>query len=398
MLSWFEVENFKSIKRLHLDMQPFMVLVGPNGAGKSNVVQALAVMLELLKSETTEALELFGGYDQLVRRRKKAAAWMRFSASKHHPRVDERGQSERSTSFVDVVLKRRATTDMSHVSREEAWLDRNGSRFLHVVRTDDGIDFLTTPENQVLSDYIRTKAEEAHKQGAETLALGDFIGGPAIRRIRLDATALREDSRLGERVYGRDMSPAGGGLPLALERLRPPGKPPTEAFHRVLAGLREVYPRIEDVSTIHYQPGRIAVSFKERGIDAELGEGNVSDGVIHALALLVALETTTDKILVIEEPENALHPWALQRIMERAQEDPPRKEPLILTTHSPVVVDAVKDPASLFIVENDDKRGTIVTPALEKEHALRSILAESGQKLGDVWLGGSLGGVPGAER
>ena len=62
--------------------------------------------------------------------------------------------------------------------------------------------------------------------------------------------------------------------------------------------------------------------------------------------------------------------------------------------NSPTLIDAVEDPVSLFIVENDDKKGTVVTPALTREKALRAILAESGQKLGEVWLDGLLGGVP----
>jgi predicted ATPase len=143
----------------------------------------------------------------------------------------------------------------------------------------------------------------------------------------------------------------------------------------------------------------VALSFKERRIDGRLGEPNVSDGVIHALALLVAIEvsqerTTNPDVLIIEEPENALHPWALHKIVEDAQELP-RPEPLLFTTHSPVLVNAVKAPESLYIVENDEQKGTLAFPAEEKEHALRAILAASGQKLGDLWLDGSLGGVPG---
>src|SRR4051794_7887835 len=48
MITCFEVKNFRSIKSLALPMRPFMVLVGPNGAGKTNVIQALALMGDLL--------------------------------------------------------------------------------------------------------------------------------------------------------------------------------------------------------------------------------------------------------------------------------------------------------------------------------------------------------------
>lgn len=211
---------------------------------------------------------------------------------------------------------------------------------------------------------------------------------PTAVRLRLDASALRRDAASAD-VQGGLLGLSGDGLPRAVERVRG-----TPAFRRVLTGLQAVYPRIEDVDTVQLLPGEVALRFKERAINQGLGQANVSDGVMHAVALLLVLEgSPPDSTLLIEEPENALHPWALRTIIQRVQETP-RPGPLLLATHSPTLIDAVEDPASLFIVENDDKKGTVVTPALTREKALRAILAESGQKLGEVWLGGLLGGVP----
>jgi hypothetical protein len=48
-------------------------------------------------------------------------------------------------------------------------------------------------------------------------------------------------------------------------------------------------------------------------------------------------------------------------------------------------------------VENLEEYGTTVTPALGREAGLQSILNESGQRLGEVWVQGTLGGVPGSD-
>ena len=101
-------------------------------------------------------------------------------------------------------------------------------------------------------------------------------------------------------------------------------------------------------------------------------------------------------MLAIEEPENAIHPWALRKMIEQAQ-SPTAKGPLMITTHSTVVVDAIKDPLSLFIVEPESDGGTTVEPAVDKETALDSILRDSGKKLGELWLEGGLGGIPSAD-
>ena len=57
-------------------------------------------------------------------------------------------------------------------------------------------------------------------------------------------------------------------------------------------------------------------------------------------------------------------------------------------------MNAIQDPSALYVVENHDKHGTQVHPAREREESLDTILKETEQKLGDVWMDGSLGGVP----
>jgi predicted ATPase len=162
--------------------------------------------------------------------------------------------------------------------------------------------------------------------------------------------------------------------------------------------LQSVYPRIEDVIPHRVQPGQLTLQFKERGISEPLGQGSVSDGVLHALALLVMLEGSDRSrgVLAIEEPENAIHPWSVRAMVAHAQDDPKRQ--ILITTHSETVVNAVRDPASLFIVDIEDRLGTVINAAHDREDAIDSILANSGQKLGDLWMDGSLGGVPKADQ
>ncbi len=332
-LLWFEVENFKSIKKLRIELRPLMVLVGPNGAGKTNIMQALALALDLLRGDHASVVERYGGYEQLVRRGVRRASHIRLSIG------------------IGVLPRPKGRSP----GRVE-------------------IAFRMTPD--------RTVPDPSLVSMAAALQL------PTAIRLRLDASALRSDVA-GGMLQGGLLGISGDGLPRAVERVRG-----TPAFKRILAGLQTVYPRIETVDTVQLLPGEVALRFKERSIKDGLGQANVSDGVMHALALLLVLEASDPgSTLLIEEPENALHPWALRTILRRVQESP-RPGPLLLATHSPTLIDAVEDPASLFIVENDDRKGTVVTPALTREKALRSILAESGQKLGEVWLGGLLGGVP----
>lgn len=219
-----------------------------------------------------------------------------------------------------------------------------------------------------------------------------LLEGATVKRLRLDSTTLRQDALTRELSRGF-IGPAGEGLALAVDRLRGHNPEPSPRFRRILEQLNRVYPRIEDVQSTRIQPGRFVLRFKEKGIADALGQSNVSDGVLHSLALLLALNPTRERgVVAIEEPENAIHPWPLRQIISHAQTN--EHGPLIITTHSPVVVDAIANTESLHVVELSDTDGTQVVRARDREQALDSILRESGMKLGEYWVSGGIGGVP----
>lgn len=452
MISHFEASNFKSLKEFRLDLRRFMVLVGPNGAGKTNLVRALEVFGEVLRRGTVEPIQEHG-YDQLIRREKRPArAGLSFSLRTELPALFV----ERAISRILTVHKPKEPlkpqpppvlevglsvtgsvhTDELHIAREVLRLISpqgtleisSDERGISVQPGDDPrLRYLLLYELSGYAPYtnwaevarspsdarMRRLLTEAFRparskdvdprllqivnwQRRPSLMTRHLRDVSQVTRLHLDASALRRSPSFEE---ARDsLGPTGEGLASAVARLRGPKPTPSPQFRKVLEALQEVYPRIEDVLTRRIPSGHLMLVFKERGISEELGQGSISDGVLHALALLVALHQGGGKeqpgLLAIEEPENAIHPWPLRRLIGYAQRS---SRQILLTTHSETVVNAVTDPEALFIVENDDKRGTFVTQATERESALRAILQESGQRLGDVWLDGSLGGVPGAE-
>ncbi len=442
MITSVEIKNFKSIKALSVDLPKFSVLVGPNGSGKTNIVQALELFGEILQRGTTDPVR-DRGWEQLIRRAKRPArGGITLGVDVSHiisiPALRSPGTPEDAGRTFDlsiVTLSARITLtgldggrdvavereelvarspagELSIVADRSGWTIDVGSDPalwslfpLNVGGTSGpamGVDQRSRSLEQTFGSVFRTA--DGSDQGVLQLFnrarfplpwLSSLLQSCRIHRIRLDTSALRDDSPTRD-ARSTVLGSAGEGLAAAVDRLRGSGKESSAAFRRVLSALQKVYPRIEDIRAHRIQPGRLTLLFKERGIEQDLGQSNVSDGVLRALALLVMLEGDKHRarggLLAIEEPENALHPWSLQLMIERAQAS---AQQVLITTHSETVVDAIKDPASLLIVENDDPNGTIVALAHDRESALDTILAESGQKLGDVWLGGALGGVPG---
>lgn len=436
MITHFEAANFKSIKVIGTGLRPFMVLVGPNGAGKTNIVRALELFGEVVRRGTTDPVRE-QGYAQIIRRGERPARGGLYLAV-HVPlprdvisrslRLDPGSHPdglEPVTIEASVAMRGSVSSDDVRVTDEQLTLRSakglfsvraKGPKPKIVESSDPNLSYLfarslmgRVPSFEELKKRQLSFFEEAFTQEEEPEGrvlrllnwqrltspwIRHFRDAVSVTRLRLDSSALRRDSTFEESSISHLIGPAGEGLAAAVARLRGSSEKPNERFVPLLQALQRVYPRIKDVRAARIQPGRLVLLFKEQGIAEELGQSNVSDGVLHALALLVALEGGLGRagILAIEEPENAIHPWSLRAMVTKAQEHGARQ--ILLTTHSETVVNAVKDTDSLYIVENDLEEGTTIIPAKKREEALDSILRDSGQKLGEVWLDGTVGGVP----
>jgi predicted ATPase len=89
---------------------------------------------------------------------------------------------------------------------------------------------------------------------------------------------------------------------------------------------------------------------RDRVVSASLAP----DGWFVSLLHLVALASTdTGDVIAIDEPENALHPFAIKVILERMRTWSRRRSvTVLLATHSPVIINAFDQcPEQLFVME-----------------------------------------------
>ncbi len=142
---------------------------------------------------------------------------------------------------------------------------------------------------------------------------------------------------------------------------------------RIIYGLRKIFPgltfRIEQVR------GLISLSAEEDGL--QLSPAGVPDGAIKLLALLTAIEHNPS-ILLIDEIENSMHVKMIEHIVDELNS---LELPVIVATHSPIVVDLV-DPEKILIVVKDRMKGTYIETIKEPEK-LRRRLKELGLALSD---------------
>ncbi len=118
----------------------------------------------------------------------------------------------------------------------------------------------------------------------------------------------------------------------------------------------------------------------------------VFDGTVKWLCILVSLFVPVSRVYLLEEPENFLHPWMQQRLIE-IMRDQARQNgtAFLLSSHSSTVLNAAL-PEEVLVVTQDDE-GTHLTQLAQRDDIAR-VLSESDFQLGDLWVSGVLGGTP----
>jgi type I restriction enzyme M protein len=132
----------------------------------------------------------------------------------------------------------------------------------------------------------------------------------------------------------------------------------TEAMRKIIPGLV----RIDDSAVGRYMSLRF---FQARpgGKEAEFTATEMSEGAIRALAILVAAQQIRPhELLILEEPEVALHPGAAGVLFD-ALKTASRRGSVLITTHSPELLDAAHDEEILVC---DYRKGVTDVGPLDK--------------------------------
>ena len=131
-----------------------------------------------------------------------------------------------------------------------------------------------------------------------------------------------------------------------LKRTRP------KEWRHIISAMRALLPNLRDIDVDYTSMRTLGLLFDEHGIHRPWSVGEVSDGTIQTLALLVAIFDSRFSMLVIEEPENSVHPWIIRRLMDACMTAATARQ-IVLTTHSPLVINAVA-PESVYVLWRDD--------------------------------------------
>jgi predicted ATPase len=363
-ISEIRIRGVRCIEDITLRVEGLTVLIGPNGSGKSTIVE-VAQLLHLFGQSGWE--ERFfhdhGGPARLVRQG-EASFSLGLTIGGAAPRV-------RYDVTIAPSARALAVRDESLVvwggGQNGVWLPvvhRGAGEEPYFVTRGDGKPTLTPipdlaptslaihsfgqfPPNVAITRLIRAL------QSISVQVPFDVRAGWTTPNV---IPALRQSNVL-RAVDGLERF--GANLANAWHRLKNDFGPVHwgETMLEVRAGLGE---DVEDVST-QADPSGGQVALKVRfASGAELPAHVLSDGMLVYLAF-VALARLSDprrSLLVFDEPELHLHPELLARVVGLLQEAS-AATPVLLTTHSDRLLDALADPAaSVVLCDLDPQRRT----------------------------------------
>ncbi|GAA4317197.1 AAA family ATPase [Compostibacter hankyongensis] len=118
----------------------------------------------------------------------------------------------------------------------------------------------------------------------------------------------------------------------------------------------------------------------------------VSDGTIKWLCIVTSIYVGFSNIYLLEEPENFLHPWMQQKLIQIMRDQAHESDTIfLLTSHSITLLNGC-NPNEIRIVEST-KDGTKIK-SIEEEEEITGFLKNSDFRLGDLWVSGGIGAVP----
>jgi predicted ATPase len=147
--------------------------------------------------------------------------------------------------------------------------------------------------------------------------------------------------------------------------------------------LRRRIPRIERVDPQTLPSGHLLLMLKDAPFTQAVQARYASDGTMKMLAYLVQLNDPAPPPLIgIEEPENFLHPKLVRELAEECDQAAANTQ-LIVTTHSPFFIDALK-PNQVWAMTRDTSGYTSVKRIADMPEVQNQLGA--GAKLGDLWM------------
>lgn len=351
-----------------VELRPLNLLIGANGSGKSNIVDILG-LVAALPVDLPAVVREGGGMAEWV--------WKGAAAAPIEAEVTVTVESF-PNNFRHTLALRAGWQSRVEVVRERIDVHDYQAWSMAYQRGAPTGDATITPaprsDQSVLGSARAPPLDE----------LRGCYGGILIHRgfatDRASPLRMPQPSDLPDDT----LLPNGTNLGVVLSGMQL--KPQVwDALHEAMSRF---YPKFLGIKTV-VQGGTVQLFVRESGLDRLIPASRLSEGTLRYLALLaVLLNAAHGSVLVIEEPEQGLHPDVIEDLAGHLRAAAARAQ-LVVTTHSEHLVSALSDEPEAVLVVDRIETGTHI----KRLNAANLASWLERYRLGELWMKGEIGGT-----
>jgi predicted ATPase len=384
------LRGFKTIKDLEsFQPGPITVLIGPNGAGKSNFISFFRLLSWALvpPGQLQEHVAKLGGASAILhdgpQRTRDIEAHLVLTTHAE-PIFGLRDENEYSFHLAYAAGDTLIYTEEKYRFPGGDWkMFTAGHKEPELIKAAEG-DTTGIIVPRMRRSLVRGVAEKSRaKEAANTILTAlrklivhqfhDTSDGSRVRQKWSvdDSQGLKEDA---------------GNLAPFLYRLQQQYPP---YYARIVDTIRLILPFFADFE-LKPEFGKVLLAWRERGSDRVFTASQAADGMLRILALVALLqqpESDLPDVVILDEPELGLHPYAIE-VLAGLIRAASQYAQVILATQSVSLIDRFT-PEDVVVVERDGRESKFHR---HTEAELHSWLQE--YTLSELWEKNVIGGRP----
>jgi predicted ATPase len=355
MLKHISIKGYKSIKELSLDLSPINVLIGANGSGKSNFISFFKLLSWMMLSPGQ--LEFFVG-------KSGGASSFLFDGASVTPQIEAKLDFENNSNKYGYSFRLANAVSDTFIFAEEKFGDLSDFN----LSTINPISYPIATQSDNASLNLRMKnfnlVKERMSGHRESRLIDLAVSGEQIAKnvfslVQGFATYQFHDTSQTARFKQRwnvddnqYLKEDAGNLAPFLLRLR---ENEPRYYQRIVETLRLIAPFFADF-VLRSMGNTVILQWQEIGTDLVFNPHQASDGTLRAMALVTLLLQPPDSlpdVLILDEPELGLHPYAIDIVGSLINSVSNRCQ-VILATQSPLLVDCF-EPEEIIVVERNNR-------------------------------------------
>lgn len=364
-LDFVTIKGFKSVSLLDkVELRPVNILIGANGSGKSNIIGVFSFLHQIREGRLQDFVRKSAGADQMLHFGSKTTSemlfWISFAGNKNSYRI---------------LLKPTADDSLYPALEEIGYWDkaRHPKPFTDLLspREDGREAGISDPNVKRISSWVR------HRLGSwRVYHLHDTSA----------SSPMRKTAQLNDNAFLRaDGSNIAAFLYLLQDRY-------PESYALIRGTVQRVAPFFADFS-LRPDPlneETIRLAWTHANSDQYFGASALSDGSLRFIVLATLFlqpERLRPSVILIDEPELGLHPFAITILASLIKQASVQTQ-VIVSTQSSLLLDHFQ-PEDVLVADRKDGATTLnrLDPA-----QLQSWLED--YSLGQLWEKNEIGGRP----